>query len=79
MTRPNAGDRELELRLSDVESLLTYLQKTADDLNAAILAQDRRLDAQERQLARLQATIETLAGSIVELPRRPEEEKPPHY
>jgi SlyX protein len=80
MTRPrNPTDHDLERRLSEVESLLTFLQKTTDDLNAVILEQQRRLDAQARELARLQATIETLTGSIVEAPRRPEDEKPPHY
>jgi uncharacterized coiled-coil protein SlyX len=73
------SNREIHRRLSEVESLVTFLQRTIDDLNAVILDQQRRLESQEKELARLRATYSTLADSIVEVPRRPEDEKPPHY
>jgi uncharacterized coiled-coil protein SlyX len=72
-------DGRLERRLSDVESLLTFLQRTAEELNGVILEHSRRLEAHEKELARLGARFENLADSIVEIPRRPEDEKPPHY
>jgi len=66
-------------RLGDVESLLMFLQRTTDDLNQVILEQQRRLNVQEKDLSRLRAMLDGLTDSIVELPRRPEDEKPPHY
>ena len=75
-TKP-AGD--LELRLSQVESLLTFLQRTVDDLNGVILEQQRRLASQDRELARLRATFANLADTIGDEPRNPLDEKPPHY
>ena len=70
---------ELDRRLSEVESLLTFLQRTTDDLHAVILDQQRRLDAQDRELARLRATFANFTDSRAEPPRTPEDEKPPHY
>ena len=75
-TKP-AGD--LELRLSQVESLLTFLQRTVDDLNGVILEQQRRLASQDRELARLRATFANLADTIGDESRNPLDEKPPHY
>jgi SlyX protein len=73
------SNREMHRRLSDVESLVTFLQRTIDDLNAVILEQQRRLESQEKELGQVRAAFSTLADSIVETPPRPEDEKPPHY
>jgi uncharacterized coiled-coil protein SlyX len=73
------SNRELNRRLSEVESLLTYVQRMVDELNAVILEQQGRLAAQEKEIARLRGMFSTLEDSIVEVPRRPEDEKPPHY
>ena len=70
---------ELARRLSEVESLLMFVQRTMDDLNTVILAQQRRLEAQDGEIARLRAMLTNFADSIVEAPRNPEDEKPPHY
>lgn len=64
---------------SEIESVVTYLQRTVDELNTVILEHERRLDLQEKELARLRAKFTNLVDSIVEAPRRPEDEKPPHY
>jgi SlyX protein len=79
MSDSSADARELERRLSEVESLLTFLQRTADDLNAVILEQQRRLQAQDNELARLGAMFANFADAMAEAPRKPEDEKPPHY
>jgi uncharacterized coiled-coil protein SlyX len=79
---PNADPpfaEDIQRRLSELETLLTFLQRTVEDLNAVILQQQRRLDSQEKELARLRATVSNVADSIAEPPRKPEDEKPPHY
>ncbi len=68
-----------EERLSRVESLLTFMQRTIDDLNQVVLDQAKRMHRQDVEIARLRASLEGLIGSIVEAPRRPEDEIPPHY
>ena len=79
MSPSAADDAKSAKRLSDVESLLTFMQRTIDDLNQVVLEQARRIERQEAELARLRASLETLIGSIVETPRLPEDERPPHY
>jgi uncharacterized coiled-coil protein SlyX len=73
----NAG--ELARRLSETESLLMFLQRTVDDLNSVILEHQRQLEAQSSELTRLRAMLANLGESMAEPPRRPEDEKPPHY
>ncbi len=70
---------ELARRLSETESLLMFLQRTVDDLNSVILEQQRRLEAHDNELARLRAMFVNFNDSMAEPPRRPEDEKPPHY
>jgi uncharacterized coiled-coil protein SlyX len=79
MAHPPADDDELQRRLSEAETLLMFLQRTVEELNAVILEQSRTIATHEKELARLGVRFETLADSIVELPRRPEDERPPHY
>jgi uncharacterized coiled-coil protein SlyX len=69
----------LEHRLGQVESLLTFLQRTVDDLNSVILEQQRRLESQALELARLRGTMANLADTIGDTPRTAADEKPPHY
>jgi uncharacterized coiled-coil protein SlyX len=64
---------------SELESVVTYLQRTVDELNSVILEHQRRIALQEKELARLRAMFTNLVDSIVEVPRTPEDEKPPHY
>jgi uncharacterized coiled-coil protein SlyX len=80
MTNSNAqSNRDPERSQSEIESVVTYLQRTVDELNSVILEHQRRIDSQDKELARLRAMFTNLVDSIVEVPRRPEEEKPPHY
>jgi uncharacterized coiled-coil protein SlyX len=78
MDRPSSSD-ELPLRLSDVESALTFLQRTVDELGSVLLDHARRMDDLQKRLASLAARFEALADSIVETPRSAADEKPPHY
>jgi uncharacterized coiled-coil protein SlyX len=73
------SNQDLEHGQSEIESVVTYLQRTVDELNSVILEHQRRIDSQEKELARLRALFTNLVDSIVEVPRRPEDEKPPHY
>jgi uncharacterized coiled-coil protein SlyX len=79
MSPSPTDDGKFGQRLSEVESLLTFMQRTLDDLNQEVLEQARRIERQEAELARLRASLEALIGSIVEVPRGPEDERPPHY
>jgi uncharacterized coiled-coil protein SlyX len=79
MSEPSSENSRNEERLSRVESLLTFMQRTIDDLNQVVLEQAKRMERQDAEIARLRASLETLIGSIVEAPRRPEDERPPHY
>ncbi|MEX2139896.1 MAG: SlyX family protein [Pirellulales bacterium] len=79
MSDPKADARELECRLSEMESVLMFLQRTTDDLNTVILEQQRRLEAQDNELARLRAMFANFADAMPEAPRKPEDETPPHY
>jgi uncharacterized coiled-coil protein SlyX len=73
------SNQDLQDGQSEIESVVTYLQRTVDELNSVILEHQRRIDSQEKELARLRAMFTNLVDSIVEAPRRPEDEKPPHY
>ena len=79
MSTSSTDDAKSAKRLSEVESLLTFMQRMIDDLNPVVLEQAKRIERQEAEVARLRASLETLIGSIVEVPRRPEDEWPPHY
>ena len=79
MSTSSTDDAKSAKRLSEVESLLTFMQRMIDDLNQVVLEQAKRIERQEAEVARLRASLETLIGSIVEVPRRPEDERPPHY
>ena len=80
MTNSQADDAdELARRLSETESLLMFLQRTVDDLNSVILEQQRRLEAHDSEFARLRGMFLNLSDAMAEPPRKPEDEKPPHY
>jgi uncharacterized coiled-coil protein SlyX len=68
----------LETRIIELENLFTHQQKTIQDLHEVILGQQRRLDKFEIHAAHLTTRTESLLASI-DTPRRPEDEKPPHY
>jgi uncharacterized coiled-coil protein SlyX len=61
-------------RLDALETLVAHQDKTIAELNDAITAQWRKIDALERQVARLLAEIQN-----IETPRDTPEPPPPHY
>lgn len=79
MSDSSADFRELERRLREVESLVTFLQRAADDFHAVILEQQRQLEAQNKELSRLSTMFMNFADPTVQAPRSLEDEKPPHY
>ena len=68
----------LNQRVIELEALFMHLQRTTTELDQAVLAQQKRLEAIDRKIAALGAELNSVAGSITE-ERKPEDEKPPHY
>ena len=69
---------DLEKRLVAVEERIVYAERTIDDLSDVLRGFGERIDAQNRLMAALRAQNERLAA-LIEDPRAPEDEKPPHY
>jgi len=65
-------------RLVQLEELFLHLQRTVQDLDGVVLAQQKSLDAMERRIAQLTAHVETVSRAVAE-PRDALDEKPPHY
>ena len=61
-------------RLDALEMLVAHQDKTIAELNNAITAQWRKIDALERQVARLLAEIQNVGAA-----RDTAEPPPPHY
>jgi len=55
-----------------------YLQRTLGELDQVVLAQQKRIEGLEREIARLKSGLDAVSGSIADV-RDPAEEKPPHY
>ncbi|MBI3840334.1 MAG: SlyX family protein [Planctomycetia bacterium] len=72
-----AFDR-LNQRVVELEALFMHLQRTVNELDQVVLAQQKRLEVIERKVAALGADLSSVASSITE-ERKPEDEKPPHY
>lgn len=67
----------LSVRIVEVESLVTHLQRDIELLNGALLDQQRQIDALRRIIERLDERVARLAED--EEPRDLIEERPPHY
>jgi uncharacterized coiled-coil protein SlyX len=65
-------------RVTELEMLFTHLQRSVQDLDKVILDQQKQLNALRGQLSRLLQQLEQFSDPGAE-PRRPEEERPPHY
>lgn len=61
-------------RLNALETLVAHQDKTIAELNDAITAQWRKIDALERQIAKLHVEVQN-----IEAPRDLSEPPPPHY
>jgi uncharacterized coiled-coil protein SlyX len=71
-------ERPLEERVTQLELLVTHIERTVDSLNAALIGQQKQLDTFGRLLSRLDEQIEGRSEDEEEL-RDPEAERPPHY
>jgi SlyX protein len=71
--RMSNGHSDLS-RLDALETLVAHQDKTIGELNGAITAQWRKIDALERQVARLLVEIQSVGTQ-----RETSEPLPPHY
>jgi uncharacterized coiled-coil protein SlyX len=65
-------------RQTDLEVLVTHLQRTVQALDEVIRRQHDSLDLLQARLARLEGDVGQLRDTTT-VERRPEDEKPPHY
>ncbi|HTU23983.1 MAG TPA: SlyX family protein [Pirellulales bacterium] len=65
-------------RLVRLETVVTHLEQTLSDLNEMVLLNAKQFDAAQRQIAALTHQLSQLREPAAE-PRKPEDEKPPHY
>lgn len=64
-------------RLTNLETSLMHLQSDYDSLNEVVLENSKRLQEMTDLLVRLTEKLES--AKTPEPPRKPEDEKPPHY
>lgn len=69
---------QLNKRINDIEVKLEYLQRDYETQNEMLIVDAKRILKLEKAVKRLAETVE-LHSSSSELPRKPEDEKPPHY
>ena len=60
-------------RIEDLETRVAHQEKTISDLNEMVLAQWRKIEALERQLARMNDEMQNMESGPVPVDR------PPHY
>jgi len=70
--------KDLEVRLTELEFVVTHLQRTIQDLNEVIIDQGKRIDTLQRETRLIASDIRQVRESSRE-PRRAEDEIPPHY
>lgn len=77
-----ANDRDrperFAARLTDVEELLTHLQRQAQDLDQVVLQQQKQIEMLQAELRRLSTLLTALSEPPPE-PRSLEDDRPPHY
>jgi len=76
--QPADSESRLQARVVELETLYAHLERTLGDLDQAVLAQQRQIDALEKKAAALESDLNGLSGSPAP-ERKPEDEKPPHY
>jgi len=64
-------------RLTSIETLLMHMQHELEQMNAALVGQQRDVDALRKDLERLRGDIERI--ELGPETRDPKLEKPPHY
>lgn len=70
--------KDPESRLTELEFVVTHLQRTIHDLNEVIVDQGKRLDTLQREIRLIASDIRQVRESTRE-PRLAEDEIPPHY
>ncbi len=70
--------KDPEARLTELEFVVTHLQRTIHDLNEVIIDQGKRIDTLQRETRLIASDIRQVRESSRE-PRRAEDEIPPHY
>lgn len=68
----------MESRLTELEARYTHLQRVTEDLSEVLLAQTKQIEELQGKLERISSRTEELETSH-DVPRRPEDERPPHY
>ncbi len=66
-----------EKRITDLEMSIAHLQHDLETLDKAVLDNTEKLDQVFAMLKRINQRVENSGES--ETPRKPEDEKPPHY
>jgi len=68
----------LERRMQELEFVVTHLQKSVEDLNSALVVQQKTIDVLCRQLEQAKSDIRSGMGDDSS-PRSLADDKPPHY
>lgn len=74
MPNSRSNDGELAARVIAVESLLTHLQRTVQELDQVVTEQGRAIDELAKRVRRLASELSALQDATVE---EPEEEEGP--
>ena len=75
--QPSFQDRQ-EQRIEELEFVVTHLQKTVEDLNTALLLQQKKIEILGRQLEQAKSDVRSMLGADTS-PGLLADEKPPHY
>ncbi len=70
-------DRQ-ERRIQELEFVVTHIQKTVEELNTAMLLQQKTIDVLCRQLEQAKSDVRSMLGADSS-PRSLADDKPPHY
>lgn len=73
----NVGMNDSEKRLTNLEMSIAHLQHDFETLDKAVLDNTQKLDQVFAMLKRMNERAENAGGDAS--PRKPEDEKPPHY
>ena len=74
----NQSHEKLNDRQTELETLVTHLQRIVQDLDEVVRQQHGRLDLLQAKLARLETELGQLRDATT-IEQKPEDEKPPHY
>ena len=78
MASPASQISNQERRIQELEFVVAHLQKTVDDLNTAVLLQQKKVDIICRQLEQAKSDVRSMMGAD-NSPRTLADDKPPHY